>query len=198
MKTGRGILGLWAVCMAVGLARLPAGAADGHDDHGGGEAHHGAHHEAHHGHHARHLAVFSGVTRASGESDFTLGADFEYRLPHFEGLLGVGALVDATFGDGGHVIVAAPLFVHPHGGVKLVAAPGIERVDGGGKGHGGDHAGKALAGGGGKGSHTEFLFRLGVGYDLHLGGWSLTPAYNVDFVDGHRASVIGVNVGFGF
>jgi hypothetical protein len=48
-------------------------------------------------------------------------------------------------------------------------------------------------------SHSEALFRLGIGYDFELeGGNTLAPEINIDFVDGSTDLVVGIAFGFGF
>jgi hypothetical protein len=37
-----------------------------------------------------------------------------------------------------------------------------------------------------------------VAYEFEVGRWSLTPEFNIDFVDGEEAQVYGVSLGFGF
>ena len=47
-------------------------------------------------------------------------------------------------------------------------------------------------------SENEFLFRTGVAYEFEIGRWSITPQFNVDFVDGEEAYVYGLSFGWGF
>ena len=69
-----------------------------------------------------------------------------------------------------------PFVLHPYEGLKLVVMPGVEITD----------------------DHDEFLFRLGVGYDIAAGDWVVTPALNVDFVDNEENLVFGVAFGKAF
>ena len=39
---------------------------------------------------------------------------------------------------------------------------------------------------------------VGVMYDFEVGGFSIAPAFNVDFVDSEEVLVYGVNIGKGF
>ena len=133
-----------------------------------------------HGHKAqhprRHLALFVGNTQLEGHSRFTLGADFEYRLPVLHDRIGVGALAEAVFGEHRATILGGAIFVHPVGNVKVLLAPSVEFSEG----------------------HKEFLFRSGLGYDLHLGQVSVTPSASLDFVSGHVVQVYGVSLGMSF
>ncbi|MCC7442389.1 MAG: hypothetical protein IT285_12200 [Bdellovibrionales bacterium] len=123
--------------------------------------------------HDHHLAGFAGLTLTSETSAFTLGADYEYRM---EEMLGLTALVDFALFDTMTTLVAAGVVYHAGDALKFVAAPGLEFADG----------------------HSAFAIRLGVGYDLHAGGLTLTPNYNADIIDGHVAHVFGLAVGSGF
>ena len=133
-------------------------------------------------HAARHVSAFVGGTNAGGHRDFTVGVEATHRLPFAPNRLSAGALADVAFHEGQSTLVAgAGLFAHPvqqdgFRSLKLLAIPAVE-----------SHSG-----------HQKFLFRTGVGYDLHLGRLTLTPTLNFDFVDGHVAEVFGVSAGIGF
>ena len=133
-------------------------------------------------HAPRHVSVFVGGTSAGGHRDFTVGAEATHRLPFAPNRLSAGALADVAFHKGQSTLVAgAGLFAHPvqqdgFRSLKLLAIPAVE-----------SHSG-----------HQKFLFRTGVGYDLHFRGLTLTPTLNFDFVDGHVAEVFGVSAGIGF
>lgn len=45
---------------------------------------------------------------------------------------------------------------------------------------------------------SEFLVRVGVLYDFEVGGFTVAPALEVDFVDDEEILVSGVNIGKGF
>ena len=130
----------------------------------------GRHRVAHHNHH---IAVFVGTTRAEGENEPTIGLDYQYRLSR---RLSIGGLVDHAGGDLDSNAVAAALFIHPAGGLELVFGAGYENED----------------------HERDFLVRAGVGYAFHVGRISLTPIFNVDFVDHEEIKVYGVNIGWGF
>jgi len=141
--------------------------------------------------HRHHAALFLGITNgvlesghdedprdhAEGEqrnNDFSVGVDYEYRILHN---LGLGALVDYAPGDLRTTVFAAGAFIHPTGGLLVVAAPGFE-----------SHEGKRHA-----------LFRLGFGYEFDLADrFSMTPNFNIDFVNGRQIYVYGLGIGVGF
>lgn len=99
-----------------------------------------------------------------------------------------------------NTIFAVPFYWHPGGSWKLIAAPGVEFHNGRGeavtphKSEGGEEGhGEADE------DETYFLFRIGVAYDIHLGGsWGLAPAVDLDFVEGERVLVYGVSLTYGF
>ena len=89
-----------------------------------------------------------------------------------------------------------PIYWHPGGGWKLIAAPGVEYHEGRGyvvtphKNEGHDEVDE---------DETYFLFRLGVAYDIHLAGnWGLAPAVNLDLVDGEKVWVYGASITYGW
>lgn len=129
-----------------------------------------------HGYHPHHVAAFGGVTLAEGHLAPTVGAEYEYRLPWHEGLLGIGAVWEGVIDDGLIHVAVLPVTVHPVAELKLFLGPGIEAVHG----------------------HVEPLGRIGAGYDLWLGPVALTPLASLDLAAGHLVQVYGVAVGTGF
>lgn len=153
---------------------VPALAADDDDDTEDVDTHH--HHEAHH---ARHVALFVGGTSAAGHTSFTLGGEAEYRLPVWQQRFGVGALVDATFGDHAHTIAGGLLTARPVpgvGNVKLMLAPAALFSHG----------------------HSYFLMRTGLAVDFHVQSFSISPMVDLDFVKGGVDTVFGVAFGVAF
>jgi len=130
------------------------------------------------GHHPNHAGLFLGVTRAEGNSSFTIGADYERTLPVAHERLAVGALIDAATGpEPKHVIVGGTLSFRPVERLKLLVGPGVQFSHG----------------------KREALFRAGASVDLpHTGAFSISPGVYFDFVGGHTAIVFGATVGKGF
>lgn len=140
------------------------------------ESHHGG------GHHYHVAAFFGATTNVDGEhTDLTLGIDAERRLGLMHGKIGIGILAEAILAEHTEMILGAPLFYHATDEIKLIGAIARTFAD---DGHGG--------------THQATLIRLGAGYDLHMGGITLTPAVNADFIDGHLSVVYGLAAGFGF
>jgi hypothetical protein len=156
---------------AVAAVSAPVHAADDDKE---ADAHH---HHATHG--ARHVSLFVGGTSAAGHTSFTLGGEAEYRLPIWQRRLGVGALVDATFGEYAHTIAGGLLTARPVPGVsnvKLLVAPAAMRAHG----------------------HSYILIRTGLAVDFHVQSFSISPMVHLDFVKGETDTVFGVAFGMGF
>lgn len=125
-------------------------------------------------HHSNsHLALFFGTASVSGHTNFSLGSDFEYRLPFLAEKVGVGAVADAVFSEHTHFMAAGGVFIHPVKNVKLVAAPGAAFEDG----------------------HNNFVFRTGISYDWHVNNLSISPTFNVDLSHGYATRVFGIAIG---
>lgn len=151
---------------------------------------------SHHGHafHPNEVALFVGMTDEEGhDSELTLGFDYERRLSQH---WGIGGLIDWAGGGLRNTVLAVPVYWHPGGNWKLIAAPGVEFHNGRGEvvtPHNGEGHGEVDE------DETYFLFRLGVAYDIHLdGNWGLAPAVDLDFVDGERVLVYGLNLTYGW
>jgi hypothetical protein len=108
-----------------------------------------------------------------GDNAITLAVSYGYR---FSELASIGILGEYAFGDLDFGIVGIPLKLYPGDGWVLVAMPGVEIHDG----------------------HQEVLFRLGVGYEFEMEGFSITPEVAVDYVDDEVDLVVGLTFGFGF
>ncbi len=148
--------------------------AAGHTEHSAGHVH------------ANHVAVFLGVTTGGedenqGKEDaaLTIGLDYERRLTD---LIGIGILGDWAFGDRREFIIGIPVFLHFGQSAKFLIAPGLEKT------RGNDDRER----------RSEFLMRLGLAYDFHFENNTVSPTFNVDFLDGEQIYVLGVNVGWGF
>lgn len=107
-------------------------------------------------HHARHADLFVGTADPAHHAAVALGADIEWRL---SGLLGVAAFGDATLGEHPHGLVGAGVVVHPGAGLRLFAGPALALSEG----------------------HRDAAFRAGLGYDLHVGRFSVTPVAGFGF-----------------
>jgi len=142
------------------------------------EGGHSPQHAAEHTHHRHHVSAFLGGGVRSEEGHTVgggaIGLDYEYRVIDW---LGAGVLVEMSAGDLREAIVIFPVALHPWRGAKLVLAPGVEIP---------------------KEHPSEFLFRLGLGYNFPVGDFTLGPEVNFDFADGETTYVLGVAFGIGF
>ena len=119
------------------------------------------------------LALFVGITDDRGDNAFSMGLDYEY---HLSELIGVGGLLDVAGSDVRSFVVGVPVFFHPVGGLLLLAAPGVEHQNDG---------------------SNEFLIRIGVGWEFEAGErFTIIPIANIDFVDGDKVYVYGVDFGY--
>jgi hypothetical protein len=168
-------------------AAEPQGEGEAHEEHGEEGEHHG------HAYHPNEVGFFTGVTNEKGhDAEFSIGFEYERRLSQ---RWGIGGLFEYTDGLRNRIF-AVPVYWHPGGGWKLIAAPGVEHHDGRGvvlNPHKSDGPVEIDE------DETYFLFRLGAAYDIHLGGsWGLAPGVNLDFVEGERVLVYGVSLTYGF
>lgn len=159
-----------ALC-ATGLASftgLPAVASETTETTGHAETEHAEHHR-----NKIELGIANTHTE-HGENAFTLAASYGYRFSDFAS---IGLLGEYAFDPLDIWVVGIPLKLYPGHGWVLTAMPGAEIHNG----------------------HEEALFRLGVGYEFEIeGGYSITPEFNVDYVDDEVEYVVGLTFGFGF
>ncbi len=123
-----------------------------------------------------HVALFSGATIHYGHAAPTFGLEAEYLVPGTGGILGVGPLFETVLDTHTIGIAAAILTLHPFAGVRVLAGPGVEYVEG----------------------HTAVLVRGGLGYDFHIDRFSITPLASLDYIEGSFAQVYGLAFGVGF
>jgi hypothetical protein len=156
---------------------IQAKEASGASHHAAGDAHaHGGHHA-----HRNHLALFTGATTnfEHESTDFTIGVDYEYRV---NDTFGIGLLGEIVYAEHKETIVGVPFFIHMKSSpLKFVLAPGVIMGE--------DHHHHKF---------EKFLFRGGLGYDIHMGDYAITPTVNADVVDGDVSLVYGIAFGIGF
>ena len=147
--------------------------------------------ESHDTHAARyHTGIFIGAASSMQEktSNFALGIDLERRIRrHF----GIGLMAESVFAEHIESLIAVPLFFHA-GSLKCWLAPGIEfakEID---------EAKTAETGKETLEMKEVFLIRAGLGYDIHLGKFSISPAVNLDFAGEKTSLVYGVGLGMAF
>lgn len=129
-----------------------------------------------------HVQVFGGATTLNdGDDDgTTLGVSYEYRVS--EGW-GVGAFFDTTGGDIDSDRYGGALYLHPaENWVGVLGAGAADKIS---------PTGAAVSG-------TDTFFRVGGGYQLFWGDWTITPSVYSDFIDGTHVWVYGVGLGRSF
>lgn len=144
------------------------------------------HEDSHHSN--NHLAVFLGSTYSTDaeHSSFTVGLDYEYRLPILHNKLGIGIFGEVILEEHHNAYAfGIPVFFHPIGGLKLFAAPALE-------------AAKYAEGTEEEKWHSHFGVRVGVAYDFHVGKISISPTFAYDYINEHGFIITGVSFGIGF
>ena len=137
--------------------------------------------------------VLAGTYETQEEANyFTVGAEYEYRFHPLAGWSGAVEYVT----DVGSWVFVFPVVLHPAGGLKILAGPGLEHKSRRRSESSEDDEDSGNA-------ENLFLFRIGVNYAFEFGGWySIVPALELDFVnedDGvAKALVYGMNFGISF
>ena len=160
-------------------------------------------HQSSHSFHTYHLALFGGFTSNldAKHTDFSIGADLEYRLSE---KFGVGVLVDMVLADHTETIIEVFLAFHPADNIKLFLAPGFAfakhevHED---EHHSEEHFGSLNSDEASTTSietASHFAFRLGASYDFHIGKLSISPTISADFINSTVSLVYGVAIGIGF
>ena len=126
--------------------------------------------------HLHGVELFLGNTQDDGKNGFSIGLTYEYRLSE---LFGIGGLIEHAGEDFREWVLAVPFFLHPYKGWRFLVAPGIDIDD--------------------EDGDNNFLFRAGAAYEFEIAErWSITPEFNVDFVDGDEVLVYGLSFGYEF
>jgi len=123
------------------------------------------------------VEFFLGNTRADtptgDENALSVGTSYHYLI---NPTVSIGLLGEYASDPLDSWVVGAPVIFRVGEGWHLTAMPGLEREQG----------------------ESEFLFRVGAGYEFELNGYSLKPEVSADFVDGDLAIVTGISIGLRF
>lgn len=123
--------------------------------------------------------IFIGTTTFNGETDTTLGFEYEYKFNPYFGVGGVWERSkDGHDGDGVNVWVGS-FFYHPTEHWRLGFGFGEERI------------------GGYKTKHHS-LMRVSAAYEFFGDGYIIAPELAVDFIGDEEATVAGVSILFPF
>ena len=124
--------------------------------------------------HRHRIELFLGGTHEGSNDALATGLGYEYRLSN---LFGVGGFVEHAKKENHVWTFGVPLYAHPYKGFRFLLAPGLEQEE----------------------SKNHFFMRTGVAYEVEIGRWSITPEFNIDFVEGgHRGLVYGLSFGYAF
>ncbi len=139
-----------------------------------------------------HIGVFWGQTSTTEfkHAEKTIGIEYERALPLLGDMLTIGATAEFVLADHTETLLLGIASLRPPIlGLKLFAGAGfalmkVEKMN----------SNLELE----TEIESEFVLRIGTGYELHLGYISVTPSIALDRINGHSSLVYGVAVGIGF
>jgi hypothetical protein len=133
------------------------------------------------------IALFTGGSSflETGNTSFTLGADYIRRFSSTSNF-GLGIYTEAIFAHHIEWVFGAVVLYTLPGNFWIRSGPGIEFFQ-----EEIEHTGETE-------SKTEFLWRIGVGYKIHIGRFIIDPSVDLDLSRSSEALVWGVNFGMGF
>jgi len=149
-----------------------------------------SHSKEHSGHpHWNHIALFAGATSKFEQegTHFTLGLDYIRKFPP-SGRWAISIFAEAIFEEHTEWLFGIPVFYWPYENLWVRTGPAIEFLQ-----EEEHHHGESKTE-----TRTEFLWRLGTGYDIEFGKYSITPSFDIDFGRSTTAAVWGFNFGYGF
>jgi len=149
-----------------------------------------------HASHRHHLAALIAATSNLDHhhTDFTLGGDYQYRIAS---RWAVGGFGEVIFAEHTEYLLGIPLYFFLTERFWLRTGPGVEFVTESLEEHEG-HSVSSSSSQTPTTTESKFLFRLGAGYNIELGGLTLTPSLDLDLVRNARALVWGLNIGKSF
>jgi len=156
-------LGILIVSLLAGSANLGADTADGHEEH------------------IQHVGFLVGAVYNLHEERFMLGlgAEYEYVLPFWDNLFGIGLAGEMVFDDHRHYVLSLLLPVHLWREFSVFAAAGLMFIDK---------------------DETErrFAVHFGAEYEFELNKFFLAPEFEVAFAGDDIHLMFGIHLGFGF
>jgi hypothetical protein len=159
------------------------------------EEEHGEAHEHHfHDHHLGLTLAATTHLEEGGGTHFTLGAEYEYRLSQ---LIGIGLIGELIFAEHTEYLFVLPLYVHATESLWFRAGPGFEVTR-----HSEEKPHCSCKEDQDPEHYTsnkaKFLMRIGVGYNIDVGGFIITPTVDIDFLRTQTSLVWGIVIGRGF
>lgn len=159
------------------------------------EQEHGESHDHHfHRHHLGLTLAATSHLEKGGNTYFTLGAEYEYRISK---LIGIGVIGELIFAEHTEYLFALPLFFHVTESLWFRIAPGYEIAHHSEEGKD-VHAKEGHGNGENCTQKAKFLTRIGAGYNLNAGGFIITPTVDLDFFKSQTSLVWGINICRGF
>ena len=139
--------------------------------------------------HWNHIAVFIGATSKFEKegTHFSIGLDYVRRLPPTT-RWDVSVFGEAIFEKHTEWLFGIPLIYWPSHHIWLRTGPGIEILL-----EEEHHHTETITE-----TTVEFLWRLGIGYEIEFGNYVLSPSIDLDFGRSTTAMVWGLNFGYGF
>jgi hypothetical protein len=152
-----------------------------------------------------HIAVFGGVTLLSAEDPITkkdvshnyptIGIDYIYNTGMLDNKLGIGVFGEVILEDESNVyILGVPISYNITHSFKAFVAPSMEFAEVEEVEYNEGSAELETS----SETESEFLFRIGLAYDFHVGHMSISPTVATDFVGGHQTYILGIALGYGF
>jgi hypothetical protein len=134
------------------------------------------------------VELFVGLVTETDESATGPGIGIEYnRRLSSRWRVGIEAVELSTNDVSRAWLVVVPVYFNPIGGLGLKAGPGLEG------------ASEEPEDGGESETTTQFVVRVGAGWEFELGErFTLTPEANLDLVGGSASLVYGVSFGLRF
>jgi hypothetical protein len=131
------------------------------------------------------LSLVLGGTSDRDENVFTIGLDFEHRI---HPLLGVGGVIEYATDDIDAVTLIGALDLHLWGGLAIQTGPGVEFL-----GEEEEEAGRTTTT-----NRREFIYRVGLVYEIEIGKLLVIPQVHYDYSTGDDAVVYATALGFKF
>ena len=142
-------------------------------------------------HEMNHLAIFAGGTVMLEKKGtyFTLGLDYVHILIESREWA-AGGFAEIIFAEHSEWVFGALIYARIYDKLFIRTGPGVEIL----KHEESNPDGNFVH----VNTQTEFLYRIGIGYNYHTKGLIIAPTIDFDFVRHASALVFGVNIGIPF
>lgn len=142
-----------------------------------------------HIHHSHHAGIFLGVTSnlETEHNDFSIGIDYEYRLPVLQRIFGIGVMGEAVFSEEAEYIAGIPVYIHLTDFLRLFAAPSmlfVHETEVNGE-HGEGQVSESK-------TKYEYLTIAGLFIDIETRNFTISPTVKFEFIGGHISVAYGL------